>query len=100
MPSEQSASPDLSFLKSLLDQPEREPRSTKKLDVRDYDTWFKLEHRVSEGYCSNPECAGQHLINKFTGKPRGRGQITSIVNDHEMCRFCFLDKWHYKPPTP
>lgn len=98
MPSE--VSPDLSFLKELLDQPERAPRSAKKPDTRDYDTWFKLEHNVSKGRCSNPQCVGAGIMNQFTGKPRGRDQVTSVVNDHEMCRFCFLEGWHYKPPTP
>ena len=94
----QPKSIDLDFLNDLLSQPEREPRTKKPKDVRDHDHWFALMHNIS-GYCSNEECVAELLqvVNQFTGKRQGRDRITSVVNDHEMCRFCFMDNWHFIP---
>jgi len=92
---------DLNFLNELLSQPERAPRTSKSKDVRDNDHWFRLFHNIS-GYCSNEECVAEVLgvVNQFSGKRQGRDRVTSIVNDHEMCRFCYLDGWHYPSSTP
>jgi hypothetical protein len=89
---------DLDFLSDLLAQPERSPRSKKIADVRDHDTWFKLEHNIS-GRCSNEECVAELLgvVNQFSGKRQGRNRATAIVNGHEMCRFCFLEGWRHQP---
>jgi len=89
---------DLAFLNDLLSQPEREPRTKKKVDVRDHDHWFALIHNIS-GRCSNEECVAELLgvVNQFTGNRQGRDRITAVVNGHEMCRFCFLDNWHFTP---
>ncbi len=90
---------DLNFLEELLAQPERAPRTSKSKDVRNYDTWFKLAHNVSSGCCSNEKCVGVGIPNQFKGgQPRTREGVTSVVNDYEMCRFCFLDGWHYIAP--
>ena len=92
---------DLDFLNDLLSQPEKAPRSNKPKDVRDHDTWFKLMHNIS-GYCSNEECVAELLgvVNQFSGQRQGRNRITAEVNGHEMCRFCFLEGWHFTPSTP
>ena len=89
---------DLNFLNALLAQPEREPRTAKAKDVRDNDHWFALYHNIS-GRCSNEECVAELLqvVNQFSGQRQGRDRVTSTVNGHEMCRFCFLEGWHYKP---
>ena len=86
----------LDFLKDLLSQPERASRAKKPSDTRDHDTWFKLTHNIN-GYCANDECVAEVLgvVNQFSGKRQGRNRVTAVVNDYEMCRFCFLDGWHY-----
>lgn len=81
---------DVDFLAELLKQPEKAPRTRKPKDTRDQDTWFKLDHNIS-GRCSNENCISVEL-----NQPRGRDRVTSIVNQHEMCRFCFLYGWHYE----
>ena len=92
---------DLAFLNDLLSQPEKAPRTSKAKDVRDHDTWFTLVHNIS-GYCSNGECVAELLgvVNQFTNQRQGRNRVTAEVNGYEMCRFCFLDGWHYTPPSP
>lgn len=76
---------NLDFLQELLDIPDDPVNRTRKpKDVRDYDTWFKLDHIIL-GTCSQgPNCAGKILHNK------GPGRITAIVNNIEMCRIDFL----------
>lgn len=53
---------DLDFLQDLIDTPEppRSPRSRKKVDTRDHDTWYKLEHILSR--CFN--CDGINCVEK------------------------------------
>ena len=84
---------DLDFLQELINtpEPERGPRGPRKpKDIRDYDTWFKLDHHVM-GTCSQGQnCAGLILDNK------GPDRVTATVNDVEMCRFDFLDGLAYK----
>jgi hypothetical protein len=89
---------DLAFLNDLLAQPEKAPRTAKIKDVRDNDTWFTLYHHIA-GYCENEDCVAVKLgvVNQFSGERQGRNRVTATVKDHEMCRFCFLDGWHYTP---
>jgi hypothetical protein len=58
--------------------------------VRDYETWFKLAHKImdaeevdgTDNECSNPICLD----------PReGRSRVLAEVNGLVMCRYCFLD---------
>ena len=92
---------DLAFLNDLLSQPERTSSPRKPKDVRDYDHWFAFQHNIS-GYCSNEECVAEvlQIVNQFLVPPRstGRNRVTAEVNGYEMCRFCFLDGWHYTAP--
>lgn len=74
---------DLDLIQELLAQPERTPRSRKRIDTRDRETWFKLMHNIS-GTCSNSKCLS----------PKGPHRVTSVVNDKEMCRYCFLSGWY------
>lgn len=87
---------DINFLNDLLSQPDKQPRTKKVKDVRDNDTWFSLFHNI-QGYCSNEQCVAEILqvVNQFSGKRQGRNRVTAVVNEHEMCRFCFLDGWHH-----
>lgn len=89
---------DLTFLNELLSQPEKTPRTNKPKDVRDNDHWFALPHNIM-GYCSNEECVAELLgvVNQFSGLRQGRDRVTAVINDHEMCRFCFLEGWHFTP---
>lgn len=82
---------DLNFLTDLLAQPEKAARTRKPKDTRDQDTWYKLEHIIM-GTCSNEECVSVQME-----QPKGRNRVTSTVNGHEMCRFCFLYGWHHTP---
>lgn len=86
---------DLDFLNQLLAEPDKAPRTRKPKDVRDYATWWKLPQNIM-GTCSNPECISE--LFPELGKGKGRNRVTAIVNDHEMCRHCFLDGWHYVAP--
>lgn len=56
--------------------------------VRDYQTWFKLAHKILdkeevdvEG-CSNPNCVDPRV---------GRTILVAEVNGMAVCRYCFLD---------
>ena len=87
---------DLDFLQELLDTPDppKGSRARKPKDVRDFDTWFKLDHNIM-GTCSKGgDCLGITLDN---GK--GPGRVTATINGVEMCRFDFLDGLAYKGDT-
>jgi hypothetical protein len=77
---------NIDFLQELLDAPEeKNTRTRKPKDIRDQDTWYKLNHNVL-GTCSQgSECLGLVLHDK------GPGRVTAVVNDVEMCRFDFLN---------
>jgi hypothetical protein len=83
---------NLDFLQELIDAPqevERKSRTRKPKDIRDQTTWFRLNHNIS-GTCSQKqECLGLLLYDK------GPGRVTSIVNEVEMCRICFLEGLAY-----
>jgi len=85
--SQQKSVDDLDFLQELINTPEpaTTPRARKKQDIRDQDTWFKLDHSIM-GVCSRGEnCIGKVLYDK------GPDRVTAIVNEVEMCRYDFLD---------
>ena len=90
---------DIDFINDLLSQPERASGPRKPKDVRDMEHWFKLPHNIM-GRCSNVECVAEILqvVNQFSGERQGRDRVTSVVNEHEMCRYCFLDGWKYVAP--
>lgn len=83
---------DLDFLQALIDEPDKIPttrKPRKPKDVRDSDHWFKLEHIIM-GTCSRgDDCVGKILYGK------GPDRVTAIVNDVEMCRYCFYDGLAY-----
>jgi hypothetical protein len=78
-------------IKILLSLPDKQARGRKPkgyvdTSVRDYQTWFKLNHKMYEEgapddkpQCANPNCPDTR--NK---------QMISDVNGINMCRICFL----------
>jgi len=72
------------------------------VDVRDYQTWFKLQHEIfdkSPGVefgeklleCENPNCQDPR---RLAGP--NKSAMVARVNGRYMCRFCFLDGWLLK----
>jgi hypothetical protein len=64
-------------------------RQTKKADPtepRNATTWFRLNHRILEEGCQNPDCADPR--NKDSDRATN---IVAEVKGKLICRYCFLD---------
>lgn len=57
-------------------------RRAKKVE-RILSVWWKLDHHLTLS-CDNPDC-----VDPRQGETRHA--ITANVDEHEMCRYCFLD---------
>lgn len=73
----------------------RHPKDWVDTSVRDYQTWFKLNHKLwdeeREHYakCDNPDCKDYR---------EGRNQhMVAEVDGTLMCRICFLDGYLLTP---
>jgi hypothetical protein len=73
------------LLKEQSEQPSRGRRAD-PTEPRTSTTWYKLSQRIT-GDCENPNC-----VDPRPPKDLGRN-ITSVVHDKQMCRYCFLDGW-------
>jgi hypothetical protein len=87
-------------IQKLLAIPEKQPRKRKSgpdTSVRDYQTWFALAHKLFDEdtrelvICENPNC-------EDTRENKSR-VVTALVNDHYMCRLCFLAGWLIEDPN-
>lgn len=87
------SSDQITQLLALANKP-RTPRERKKKDVRDYDTWFDLEH-VSTESCQIDD--HENRVNGFDfedlelyEKALNRKRMVAEINGKFMCRYCYL----------
>lgn len=71
----------------------KKPKDWIDTSVRDYQTWFKLNHKLwdekTDNYveCSNPNCQDD----------RTQRQMCAEVSGVLMCRICFLSEYMLVP---